>query len=155
MNGIELKLSLALLTAMVARCGQVEEEEARELAAELIAIVDTYRAWCRAHPERQDTEFTEEDVVFTVIRTAVGCWPRAEGWKDDERNTKVHDEGDESVWLMCHLTDVSDELYERYLKLSDKILGEDLASLLHIELEDDEMIEISEQLRREMKERLQ
>jgi hypothetical protein len=32
-------------------------------------------------------------------------------------------------WLMERLTAVSDELYERYLKVSDRITGDDLASL--------------------------
>jgi hypothetical protein len=128
--GITIEIPFALVVAMICRCGQVEEEEARDLAAELLSIIGTWRAWCAEHPERLGTEFEEEDVTFTVLRTVVGCWPRIEGWQDDEKNEKVHDEADESVWLMCHLTDVSDELYERYLKVSDRILGEDLASLL-------------------------
>jgi hypothetical protein len=120
MTGITIALPFALIAVMICRCGQVEEKEARGLAAELIDIVNVWRAWCAANPDRRDT-VEEADATFTIIRTVVGCWP------GDEKDERVHDE---SIWLMGCLTDVGGGLYERYLALSDRVLGTDLAATL-------------------------
>jgi hypothetical protein len=129
-RGISINLSFDLLVAMICRCGQVEKKEARGLAAELIGIIDTWRVWCAANPDRRDAKLEEEDVVFTLVRHTIGCWPKAEGWPDGKRDEKVHDVANESVWMMDCLTGVSDELYQRYLEITDRVLGHDLASAL-------------------------
>ena len=61
----------------------------------------------------------ETDVIETILRTAVDVWPRDEGAV-----------GSESVWLAERFMAVDgDELYDRYLRLFDKINGTNFADL--------------------------
>jgi hypothetical protein len=120
--GIAIEFPFALVVAMIVRCEKVKEPEARELAAELIAIIAAWHDWCATHPDHLTSEIEEADVSFAVLRTAVGCWPRA---ADEEEESDAG--ADESIWLMGRLSAVSDELYERYLRVCYAILGEALA----------------------------
>ena len=128
MRDIALTIPFELIKAMICRCGQVQEMEAYELAIELCDITTAYRALFAVRPECERNypaaDIEESDVVFTILRTAVGLWPTAEC-------ETAHDGGDESVWLFERFDAVDgDQLYERYLRLADKINGTDCAEIL-------------------------
>jgi hypothetical protein len=70
---------------------------------------------CEAYTASEET-----DVVETILRTAVDVWPLDEGAGAAE-----------SVWLYERLEAVDgDELYDRYLRLCDKINGTNIADTL-------------------------
>jgi hypothetical protein len=141
---ILLEIPLALSQSLIIRrsaivYGEVNafsESEALELARELHAIVEAYLNFYSVRPpirvvrpgtdeEDRDGEAMIEavmpgDMVFAIILTALDYWPQ------DGRVA-----ASDSVWLMAGLTDVdpTEELYHRYLRLSDKINNTDIADL--------------------------
>ena len=90
------------------------------MAIELHGIVTDYRQLFALRPPSDHYGLSEEtDVIETILRTAVDVWP------SDEDAVAA-----ESIWLFERFDAVDgDELYERYLRLSDKINGTDLAEL--------------------------
>jgi hypothetical protein len=76
---------------------------------------------CRgsAPPCESFVDNEETDVVETILRTAVDVWPL----DDDEIVV-------ESIWLFERFSAVDgDELYERYLRLFDRINGTNFTDL--------------------------
>ena len=82
-------------------------------------IVAAYRQLFAVRPCGCFVDNEETDVIETVLRTAVDVWPL---------------DGDEvayeSVWLFERFSAVDgDELYERYLRLFDRMNGTDFADV--------------------------
>ena len=98
MRDIALTIPFELIKAMICRCGQVQEMEAYELAIELCDITTAYRALFAVRPECERNypaaDIEESDVVFTILRTAVGLWPTAE-----ELCRNLGDGVDQAAWL--------------------------------------------------------
>jgi hypothetical protein len=90
------------------------------MAVELHSIVADYRQLFASRPTcGVYVDFEETDVVETILRTAVDVWPF-----DGEVCAR------ESVWLYERFSAVDgDELYERYLRLFDRINGTNFADL--------------------------
>jgi hypothetical protein len=120
MQDIELKIPVELTAMRIQGRASVSAATAHQLAIELHAIVAAYRQLFAVRPPgRCFVDNEETDVVETILRTAVDLWPR---------------DGDEvayeSVWLIERFSAVDgDELYERYLRLFDRINGTDFADL--------------------------
>jgi hypothetical protein len=135
MTDIELKIPLALTESLIIRrmavvFGEsVDTTSALELACELHAIIDGYRRLRSVEPpyvgsnryELMDIAAIEEpDMVLTILNTALGWWP------EDEAAA-----ASQSEWIAGQFSQAdADDLYERYLRLCDRINGTDLASLL-------------------------
>jgi hypothetical protein len=121
MQDIELKIPVELTAWRIEGHARITAEAARQMAVELHAIIAAYKQLFVLRPPCEHyTEFEETDVVETILRTAINVWPS---------------DGDEvaaeSIWLFERFDAVDgDELYERYLRLSDKINGTDWADLV-------------------------
>jgi hypothetical protein len=118
MSDMELKFPLALTAARIIRAGVIEDEAvALKLAHELHDIVATYRALYAARPECERdypcADIEEADVIDTIVRTTLGNGPNDHGGWVYERFLGVDGE----------------DLYVRYMKLADKVLGTDFAEL--------------------------
>jgi hypothetical protein len=134
-NIIKLEISTELLESWIIRRMAVVYGEgvdiapARGLAEELITVLTGYLNLQTVRPPwRLLKDFSSEepapaeekakieaitvpDLLFAVLRTALGWWP------EDSNAT-----ADESCWILEQFDAVDgDELYERYLRLSDKI----------------------------------
>jgi hypothetical protein len=120
MQDIELRIPVELTALRIEGHSHISAEAANQLAIELHAIVADYRQLFALRPPCDHYEPCEEiDVVETILRTAVDIWP------SDEDEV-----AGESMWLFERFDAVDgDELYERYLRLCDKINGTDLADL--------------------------
>jgi hypothetical protein len=129
MADITLKIPLELTKSLIIRRlaivygNDVDISCARELAEELHAIVGAYLNLHSVRPPdgypEPDEEFTKADMLFAILRTALDWWPK-------EGDATAH----ESVWIMDQFKRVDgDELYERYLRLSDRINNTDFANL--------------------------
>jgi hypothetical protein len=120
MQDIDLRIPTGLTASRVKGMALCSEEAAHEMAAELHSIVADYRQlYALRPPGAVHGPHEETDVVETILRTAVDVWPC---------------DGDvcgrESVWLYERFSAVDgDELYERYLRLFDRINGTDFADL--------------------------
>lgn len=120
MQDIELRIPVELTASRIERRASISAEAAHQMAIELHGIVADYRQLFALRPPCDlYAPFEETDVVETILRTAVDVWPS---------------DGDEvaaeSIWLAERFMAVDgDELYERYLRLFDKINGTDLADL--------------------------
>jgi hypothetical protein len=127
-SDIELKISLELTEALIARrMADVFGEEAQaldqaaELARELHAIINAYRALRSVEPpymgsnrfELMDIERIEEpDMVFAILNTALGWWPK--------------DEASQGLWIWEQFDKAdADELWRRWARLCDRINGAD------------------------------
>jgi hypothetical protein len=121
MQDIELRIPVELTASRIEGHAQISAEAANQLAIELHAIVADYRQLFALRPPCDHyAEFEETDVVETILRTAVDVWPSDEDAAADE-----------SMWLFERFSAVDgDELYERYLRRSDKINGTDWADLV-------------------------
>jgi hypothetical protein len=120
MPNIKLSYPADLTAAQIRRVNpSINEETARELAAELHDIVAYVQSLYATQPRGEPTaDFEESDVIQTLLRTALDFWPRDEGAA-----------GNESIWLMEMLTFVGgDELYLRYMRLCDRVNGTDLVT---------------------------
>jgi hypothetical protein len=120
MQDIKLTIPTGLTAAQVKSMALISEQAAYEIAVELHSVVADYRALFALRPRcGVYGEFEETDVVATILRTAVNVWPL---------DADVC--GKESVWLFERFSAVDgDELYERYLRLFDRINGTDFADL--------------------------
>ena len=117
MQDIELKIPVELTASRIERRVSISVEAAHQLAVELHDIAAGYRQLFALRPPGDYAPSEETDVVETILRTAVDVWP-------SDRQAAVN----ESVWLFMRFDAVDgDELYERYLRLFDKINGTDLA----------------------------
>ena len=118
MLDIELKIPVELTAMRIQGHASVSAEAAHQLAIELHEIVAAYRQLFAVRPPCDSFVDNEEtDVVETVLRTAVDVLPL----DGDVR-------GRESAWLYERFSAVDgDELYERYLRLFDRINGTSLA----------------------------
>jgi hypothetical protein len=121
MQDIELKIPVELTASRIERRASISAEAANQLAIELHAIVANYRQLFALRPPCDHyTPSEETDVVETILRTAVDVWP------SDEDAVAA-----ESMWLFERFDAVDgDELYDRYLRLCDKINGTDWADLV-------------------------
>jgi hypothetical protein len=121
MQDIELRIPVELTAARIEGQAQISAEAADQLAIELHAIVADYRQLFALRPPCDHYAPSEEtDVVETILRTAVNVWP-------SDKDAAAH----ESMWLFERFDAVDgDELYERYLRLCDKINGTDLAQIV-------------------------
>jgi hypothetical protein len=121
MQDIELRIPVELTAMRIQGRASISAETAHQRAIELHGIVAAYRQLFAVRPPCGCFVDNEEtDVVETILRTAVNVWPL---------------DGDEvayeSVWLFERFSAVDgDELYDRYLRLFDKINGTDLADEL-------------------------
>ena len=117
---IELRIPAGLTAAQIQRVNaDIGDDDAQALAVELHAIIAAYRQLFSVRPPDEAEALSEEaDMIATIWRTAMDMWPKDNGVSANE-----------SVWLMERLTAVGgDELYERYLRLSDRINKSDVAS---------------------------
>jgi hypothetical protein len=121
MQDIELKIPVELTASRIERRASISAEAANQLAIELHAIVANYRQLFALRPPCDHYGLSEEtDVIETILRTAVDVWP------SDKGAAAV-----ESMWLAESLSAIDgDDLYERFLRLCDKINGTDLADLI-------------------------
>jgi hypothetical protein len=120
MQDIELRIPVALTATRIRGRASVSAETAHQMAIELHGIVAAYRQLFAVRPPcGYFVDNEETDVVETVLRTAVDVWP-----------LDGDDVAYESVWLFERFSAVDgDELYERYLRLFDKINGTNFADL--------------------------
>ena len=120
MQDIELRIPVELTAMRIQGHARISAEAAHQMAIELHGIVAAYRQLFAVRPPCGCFVDNEEtDVIETVLRTAVDVWPSD---KDAAAG--------ESMWLAERFMAVDgDELYERYLRLFDKINGTDLAYL--------------------------
>jgi hypothetical protein len=121
MQEIELRIPVELTALRIEGHSQISAETANQLAIELHAIVADYRQLFALRPPCEHYEPCEEaDMVETILRTAIDIWP-------SDEDAAAH----ESIWLFERFDAVDgDELYERFLRLCDKINGTDLADLV-------------------------
>jgi hypothetical protein len=121
MQDIELRIPVELTASRIERRASISAEAANQLAIELHAIVADYGQLFALRPPCDHYAPSEEtDVVETILRTAVDVWP------SDKDAVAI-----ESMWLAaCFSTIDGYELYERFLRLCDKINGTDLADLV-------------------------
>jgi hypothetical protein len=121
MQDIELKIPVELTAWRIEGHARITAEAARPMAIELHAIIAAYRQlFVLRPPGDYYTEFEETDVVETILRTAINVWP-------SDEDAAAH----ENMWLFERFSAVDgDELYDRYLRLCDKINGTDLADLV-------------------------
>jgi hypothetical protein len=139
MAGITLKITTELLETLIIRRmavvygNDVDIAPARRLAQEYVAIADAWLALYAVRPPgpkpyplpdefvRDDPlpdEFVRDDFMFTLLTATLGWWP-------DDDSASEH-----SVWLYVQFDRVDgDELYLRWLKLSDEINDSDIASI--------------------------
>jgi hypothetical protein len=123
MSNIELSIPAELTAAQIRRGNpSIDEETAQKLAAELHDIVARIKKGFALQPP--DLPIEESDAIQTLLRTAVGIWP-----KDEDAAAN------ESVWAMEQITRAgqltgADDLYKSYLRVCDKVDGTDFASLL-------------------------
>jgi hypothetical protein len=120
MQVIELRIPVELTASQIQGRASVSAEAARQMAIELHGIVAAYRQLFAVRPPCESFVDNEEtDVVETILRTAVDVWPL----DDDEIVV-------ESIWLFERFSAVDDdELYERYLRVFDKINGTNFADI--------------------------
>jgi len=134
LDSLIIKIPLALTEALIVRRmasvfgeGQTHGQ-AGELAHELHVIIDGYRRLRSVEPpymgsnryELMDIAAIEEpDTVLAILNTALGLWPQD------------HDaSAGQGVWIFHQFDHAdADALYERYLRLCDRINGTDEASL--------------------------
>ena len=118
MQDIELRIPVELTAMRIQGRASVSAATAHQMAIELHGIVGAYRQLFAVRPPCDSFVDNEEtDVVETVLRTAVDILPL----DGDVR-------GRESAWLYERFSAVDgDELYERYLRLFDRINGTSLA----------------------------
>ena len=121
MQDIELRIPLEPTALRIEGRSHISAEAANQLAIELHAIVADYRQLFALRPPCEHYEPCEEaDMVETILRTAIDIWP-------SDKDAAAH----ESIWLFERFDAVDgDELYERFLRLCDKINGTDLADLV-------------------------
>jgi hypothetical protein len=114
MQDIELRIPIELTTSRIQGHARISAEAARQLAIELHEIVAAYRQLFAARlPCGCFVDNEEADVVETILRTAVDVLPR-----DGDVRCR------ESEWLYERFAEVDgDELYERYLRILDRING--------------------------------
>ena len=120
MQDIELRIPVELTAMRIQGHARISAEAAHALAIELHGIVGAYRQLFAVRPPCDSFVDNEEtDVVETILRTAVDVWPL----DDDEIVV-------ESIWLFERFSAVDDdELYERYLRVFDKINGTNFADI--------------------------
>ena len=120
MLDIELKIPVELTAMRIQGHASVSAATAHQLAIELHGIVGAYRQLFAERPPCGCFVDNEEtDVVETMLRTAVDVLPL----DGDVR-------GRESAWLYERFSAVGgDELYERYLRLFDRINGTNFTDL--------------------------
>jgi hypothetical protein len=121
---IELKIPVELTMAHIQRANpEIDEAEAETLATELHAIIDAVRQLHQARPLSDDGAHPsdEVDLALTMWCTALDRWPQDEGAAANE-----------SVWTMERLSAIGDDesLYERFLNISYRICGSDVADML-------------------------
>ena len=131
---LELKIPIELTAALIIRrtaivfSEPVDQALAVKLATELHAIIDGYRLLRSVQPpymgpnkyELKDIDQIEEPaMVLTILITALG-------WEPNDDNAAAN----QSVWIFeqFNIAD-ADHLYERYLRLYDRINGTDLSSI--------------------------
>jgi hypothetical protein len=121
MQDIELKIPVELTTSRIQGHARISAEAAHQLAIELHEIVAAYRQLFAVRPPcGYFVDNEETDVVETILRTAVDVLPR-------DGDVRMR----ESAWLYERFSAAGgDELYERYLRLFDRINGTDLAEEL-------------------------
>jgi hypothetical protein len=117
MHDIELRIPVELTASRIERRASISAEAANQLAIELHAIVGDYRQLFALRPPSDHYGLSEEtDVIETILRTAVDVWP------SDKGAAAV-----ESMWLAGSLSAIDgDDLYERFLRLCEKINGTNL-----------------------------
>ena len=130
MTDITITIPLTLTSSQIIRASPaaISESEALELAHELHDLVAEVQARYVRHPLREgklsddEAAFELADLVDAVRRTVLGFWP-SDGAAA----------GSESCWLMEQLTDIGDArntlLYDRYLRLHDRIQGTDFVTI--------------------------
>jgi hypothetical protein len=118
MQDIELKIPVELTAMRIQGHAQISAEAALQMAIELHAIIAAYRQLFAVRSSCECfTDNEETDVIETILRTAVDVWPL-------DGDEVVH----ESEWLAVRFMAVNgDELYERYLRLFDRINGTNFA----------------------------
>ena len=114
MQDIELRIPVELTASRIQGHAQISAEAAREMAIELHGIVAAYRQLFAVRPPCDCFVDNEEtDVVETILRTAVDVLPL-------DGDVRMR----ESAWLYERFVEVDgDELYDRYLRLFDRING--------------------------------
>jgi hypothetical protein len=121
-DSIELSIPSGLTAAYIERINSsIDKTEADTLAAELHDIIRLYRQLFLVRPPDCGEHASEEvDMSLTLWRTAL-----------DLRRSDDAASAGESVWLVERLEAVGDDgaLYERYLKLADRINGTNIAEL--------------------------
>ena len=118
MRDIELRIPLELTASRIQGHAQISAEAAHRMAIELHAIIAAYRQLFEVRPPCESFVKNEDtDVVETILRSAVDVMPR-------DGDVRMR----ESAWLYERFSAVDgDELYERYLRLFDRINGTSLA----------------------------
>ena len=118
MQDIELRIPVELTASRIQGHAQISAEAARQMAIELHGIVAAYRQLFAVRPPCDCFVDNEEtDVVETILRTAVDVLPL-------DGDVRMR----ESAWLYERFVEVDgDELYDRYLRLFDRMNGTDSA----------------------------
>ena len=118
MLDIELKIPVELTAMRIQGHASVSAATAHQLAIELHGIVEAYGQLFAARPPCGCFVDNEEtDVVETILRTTVDVLPL-------DGDVRMR----ESAWLYERFVEVDgDELYDRYLRLFDRMNGTDSA----------------------------
>ena len=118
MSIVELNIPADLTGARFRRVNpSINEGTTRELAAELHDIIACVQRHCAAQPKPYPA-FEETDVIQTLVRTVVD-------FSTSDKDAAAH----EGEWLMEMLTLLGgQELYLRYMRLSDRVNGTDLVA---------------------------
>jgi hypothetical protein len=122
MTSIKIEIPVGLTAAYIERANSnLKPSEARELAAELHAIIADYRNLYSVRPPGEEGHASQEtDAMLAMWSMALGMWEQTNGAKADQE--------DPGVWVMLAFDDIGgDELYQRWLKVGDRILGSNLA----------------------------
>jgi hypothetical protein len=143
---VNLEIPVRLLTSWIIRRMAIvygnngDLTQARVLADELTEIIDEYLALAAETPpdspsdalldnlnyHGHDEDFVRTDFIFALIRCALDWWPQ-----DDDTTAS------ESVWVMEQFMHVGgDDLYKRWLRLTDKINNTDIADYLEMGMGD-------------------
>jgi hypothetical protein len=125
LGAITIAIPIALTASQIIRASPaaISESEARQLALELHDLIAEVQArYGEGKLSDDEAAFGLADLVDAVRRTVLGFWP-SDGAAA----------GSESCWLMEQLTDIGDArntlLYDRYLRLHDRIQGTDFVTI--------------------------
>ena len=122
MASIKLDIPIELTATFIIRAAEnIDESSAHALAVELHDIIAKVQQYYADRPRRVEAGRLRDepaDLVWSVLRTSLNYWP-------EDKSAAAN----EFTWIAEHLMDMGD-LYDRYLRVFDRIAGADFAEAM-------------------------